>query len=229
MNLKQKLSATAFAFGMTCVSAPSFGQGVPVIDAANLVNSLQQVIAWGQQQSQMVQQIQQFAQQIQQMQNMTTKLDAARNLGTILSNPAIASTLPPQMANANQLLNAAISSGQQSAINSILSAYGVPTAANPTLGQGSAMAISDMQSVLASTQLRQGQLNQLATRVDSSPDAKDSLDLLNRNVIESAYINNQMIQTMAAIEAGKEAARLRSIAADEAIATAYIARLKATR
>lgn len=229
MNLNLKLSATVFALGMCCATAPSFGQGVPVIDAANLVNSLQQVIAWGQQQSQMVQQIQQFAQQIQQMQNMTTKFDAARALGTILNNPAIASTLPPQMINANQLLNAAISSGQQSAINSILSAYGVPGTTNPTLTQGSAMTISNMQSVLASTQLRQGQLNQLATRVDSSPDAKDSLDLLNRNVIETANINNQLIQTIAAIEAGRETARLRAVASDQAAAATDLAQIRASR
>lgn len=227
MQIKKLVSVLALAggLGITTVHAT----GIPVIDVANLANSIQQVIAWGGQSGQMVEQIQQYAQQIQQMQNMTTKFDAARNLGTILNNPAIRSMLPPEMQNANQILSSAISGNQQAAVNSILAAYSIPTTANPQLGQGSALMISNMQSVMASGQARQAQLDQLASRVDSSPDAKSSLDLLNRNVIESANASNQLMQTIASIEANREASRLRDIANDRARMDAILAAQRASR
>ncbi|MDO8770855.1 MAG: type IV secretion system protein [Burkholderiaceae bacterium] len=227
MQIKKLVSVMAMA-GVFCVTSVH-ATGIPVIDVANLANSISQVIAWGGQSGQMVEQIQQYAQQIQQMQNMTTKFDAARNLGTILNNPAIRSMLPPEMQNANQILSSAISGNQQAAVNSILAAYSIPVTANPQLGQGSALMISNMQSVLASGQARQVQLDQLASRVDSSPDAKSSLDLLNRNVIESANASNQLMQTIASIEANREANRLRALANDEARLQAILAAQRASR
>ena len=228
MQIKTIVSVLALAggLGITTVHAT----GIPVLDVANLANSIQQVVAWGGQSGQMVQQIQLYAQQIQQMQNMTTKFDAARNLGTILNNPAIRSMLPPEMQNANQILSSAISGNQQAAVNSILAAYSMPvTPANPQLGQGSALMISNMQAVLASGQARQVQLDQLASRVDSSPDAKSSLDLLNRNVIESANASNQLMQTIASIEANRAANELRATASDRARKQAVAASQRASR
>lgn len=227
MQIKKLVSVLALAGVLGSTSAHA---GIPVIDVANLANSLQQVIAWGGQSGQMVEQIQQYAQQIQQMQDMNQKFNAARNLGTILNNPAIRSMLPPEMQNANQILSSAISGQQQAAVNSILAAYSMPaTPANPQLGQGSALVISNMQSVLASGQARQVQLNQLAARVDASPDAKSSLDLLNRNVLESASASNQLMETIASIEANREANRLRALANDEARLQAILAAQRASR
>ena len=227
MQIKKLVSVLALAgvLGSTSVHAT----GIPVLDVANLANSIAQVISWGGQSSQMVQQIQQYAQQIQQMQDMNAKFNAARNLGSILNNPAIRSMLPPEMQNANQILSSAISGQQQSAVNSILAAYSMPATANQQSAQGSALVVSNMQSVLASGQARQVQLDQLASRVDSSPDAKSSLDLLNRNVIESASASNQLMQTIASIEANRAATRLREIADSRARMEAIHASQRATR
>ena len=226
MQIKKLVSVLALAgvLGSTSVHA-----GIPVLDVANLANSLQQVIAWGGQSGQMVQQIQQYAQQIQQMQDMNAKFNAARNLGTILNNPAIRAMLPPEMQNANQILSSAISGQQQSAVNSILAAYSMPATANQQSAQGSALVVSNMQSVLASGQARQVQLNQLAARVDTSPDAKSSLDLLNRNVLESASASNQLMETIASIEANRAANELREEAAARARLAAMVANHRATR
>lgn len=226
MQIKKLVSVLALAGVLGSTSAHA---GIPVIDVANLANSLQQVIAWGGQSGQMVEQIQQYAQQIQQMQDMNQKFNAARNLGTILNNPAIRSMLPPEMQNANQILSSAISGQQQSAVNSILAAYSMPATANQQSAQGSALVVSNMQSVLASGQARQTQLNQLAARVDASPDAKSSLDLLNRNVLESASASNQLMETIASIEANREANRLRALANDEARLQAILAAQRASR
>jgi type IV secretion system protein VirB5 len=226
MQIKKLVSVLALAGVLGSTSAHA---GIPVIDVANLANSLQQVIAWGGQSGQMVQQIQQYAQQIQQMQDMNQKFNAARNLGTILNNPAIRAMLPPEMQNANQILSSAISGQQQSAVNSILAAYSMPATANQQSAQGSALVVSNMQSVLASGQARQVQLNQLAARVDASPDAKSSLDLLNRNVLESASASNQLMETIASIEANREANRLRALANDEARLQAILAAQRASR
>jgi type IV secretion system protein VirB5 len=229
MQIKRLVSVLALAGVLGGTSAHA---GIPVLDVANLANSLQQVIAWGGQSgqsSQMVQQIQQYAQQIQQMQDMNQKFNAARNLGTILNNPAIRSMLPPEMQNANQILSSAISGQQQSAVNSILAAYSMPATGSQQAAQGSALVVSNMQSVLASGQARQTQLNQLAARVDASPDAKSSLDLLNRNVLESASASNQLMETIASIEANRAANELREEAAARARLAAMVANHRATR
>ena len=54
-------------------------------------------------------------------------------------------------------------------------------------------------------------------------DAKDSLDMMNRNVLEAASISNQMTQTMAALEAARQASELKKIADNQA----YFGRVKA--
>ena len=66
-------------------------------------------------------------------------------------------------------------------------------------------------------------MSQLASRVDSTADAKDSLDMMNRKVLEAASISNQMTQTMAALEAARQAAELKRLADNQA----YFANVKA--
>lgn len=215
MNIRKFFSGAAISAAMLCGAVPAHA-GIPVIDAANLANSIQQVIAWGRQAQDMINQLQQLQQQFQQLQTMTNKLDGIRNLGSILNNPAIASVLPPEMRNATQLLLSPSSLATNSAnLSQILASFGVNTTANPNAGKSAADSIGRLQQILASTQTRSTQLTQLASRVDSTPDAKSSLDMVNRNVLEAASINNQMTQTMAALEAARQAAELKRLAEDQ--------------
>lgn len=223
MNLR-KFFSTAAASALMLFAALPARAGIPVLDGANLVNSIQQVLAWAQQAQDMIDQINKLQEQYQQLQTMTTKLDGIRNLGSILNDPAIRAALPPEMRDSTQLLlNPAALATSQANLNQILSSFGVNTTGNPKAGQAAADTLGRVQQILASTQTRGTQLAKLASRVDSTADAKDSLDMVNRNVLEAASINNQMTQTIATLEAARQAAELKRIADDQA----YFANVKA--
>ena len=201
----RKLFTTAAISTVLLLAALPARAGIPVIDAANLAQQIQQVIAWAQQYQQMVSQFTKLQQQLQQMQTMTSKLDGGRGLGSILQNPAIVNALPPEMRDAAQLLaNPSGLSTNLAAINNVLASFGITQTGIVSAAQGNADALSKAQAILTAAQQRQTQLQALGLRVDGAADAKESLDLLNRNTLESASIQNQVMQTMAAIEAAKQ-------------------------
>jgi type IV secretion system protein VirB5 len=68
--------------------------GIPVIDAANLAQSIQQVIAWAQQQIQMGTQIANQATQIQNQVTQIARITGSRNLGQVFNNPLLQSAVP---------------------------------------------------------------------------------------------------------------------------------------
>lgn len=205
MNLRKIFSNAAVSALILCAVLPARA-GIPVLDAANLVNSIQQVLAWTKQAQDMIN-------QINQLQAMTTKLDGIRSLGTILNDPAIRAALPPEMRDSAQLLlNPAALATSQANLKQILTSFGVNTTTNPNAGQAAADTLGRVQQILASTQTRSNQLAQLASRVDGTADAKASIDMVNRNVLEAASISNQMTQTVAALEAARQAAELKRLA-----------------
>jgi type IV secretion system protein VirB5 len=223
MNLRKFLSGAAISTLMLFAATPARA-GVPVIDAANLANSIQQVLAWSKQAQDMVMQINQLQQQFQQLQAMTAKLDGIRNLGTILNDPNIRAALPPEMRDATRLMLVPSElATSQAKLNQIVASFGVNNSVHANTGQAEADTIGRMQQILSSTQARNTQLSQLANRVNTTVDAKDSLDMINRNVLESAGVNNQVVETMAALEAARKVSELKHIADEQA----YFARVKA--
>ncbi|WP_395006673.1 type IV secretion system protein [Undibacterium sp.] len=223
----RKLFTTVAISGMLFFAALPARAGIPVIDGSNLAQQIQQVLSWGQQAQQMLDQINKLQQQFQQLQTMTQKLDGGRGLGSILQNPAIANALPPEMRDAAQLLlNPSAMSSSPAAISSVLASFGITQTGIVTAAQGNADALSKAQAILAASQQRQTQLQSLGLRVDGAADAKESLDLLNRNTLETASIQNQMMQTMASIEAAKqqqELAQAAQIQRDTATSTSRLA------
>lgn len=216
MSIRRYISSATISVLMLFAALPARA-GVPVFDGVNFGEAIQQVLAWGQQADQMIQQYEQLVNQYNQLKATTARLEGMRNLGSILHDPAIQSALPPEMRDATQLLlNPAALTTNPANLAQILTAFGVNTAANPNAGRAAADTIGRMQQVLTSTQTRQTQLQALASRVDTTSDAKDSLDMVNRNVLEAASINNQMMQTMASVEAARQAAELKRIADNQA-------------
>lgn len=86
MNLLLKLSSTVAA-------ALSFGsaqaQGIPVIDAANLAQTIQQVIHE-------ITQIQNQIQQITQLQQQLASINGVRSLGNVFNDPQLRNYVPAQ-------------------------------------------------------------------------------------------------------------------------------------
>lgn len=233
MKLFKKLAVrVAVLASLAAAGGSASAQGIPVYDNLGFVNSLQQVISWGNQAQQMISQIQHLQQQFQQLQQMTNVLDGARQLGSILNDPSIASVLPPEIQDSNRMLQAGFSTGQLADIQNFMNTFGVRNSMNGnplTTGQGAANSLAKIQAMLKSAQSRAQQARQLASRVDSSSDTKSSLDLANRNIIETATATNQLTQTVATIEAERKSDELRTLAEDQSDMESILTRIRARR
>jgi type IV secretion system protein VirB5 len=92
---------------VACIAATALGvasaraQGIPVIDAANLAQTIQQVIHD-------ITKINNQVQQITHLQSQLNSINGARNLGNVFNNPALRNYVPPE---AHTLLNAVNTSG----------------------------------------------------------------------------------------------------------------------
>ncbi len=82
----RRLAAIATA-ALTLQSSAARAQGIPVIDAANLVQTIQQVIHD-------ITKIQNQVQQIVQLQQQLASINGIRGLGTILNNPMLQQAIP---------------------------------------------------------------------------------------------------------------------------------------
>ena len=83
--------------------------GIPTLDVANLVSSLQQVFAWIEQYEQMMQQIQGIQRQVQQAEQTYNSLSGIRNMGDLVNNPALRSYMPSEW---NQTMSLLARGGQ---------------------------------------------------------------------------------------------------------------------
>lgn len=201
--------AAAAAFYVAPASA-----GIPVVDTVAVIRTaidkVMDIIRWGVE-------LQDRLNEWNSIKEQTTKLAGARDLGTILDDPTVRSVLPFEMRNAaTAFLNPSALSSSPAAISATLASFGITSTTNPADGRGSANSLVSMNNIMASVQQRETLLNSLASRVDTSADAKDSADLMNRNIIEAARINNQNMQTMALIESNRVSEQLRIVAKSQA-------------
>jgi type IV secretion system protein VirB5 len=98
MHVILKIAAT---LTLTASVGASSAQGIPVIDAANLVQTIQQL-------TNDITKINNQVQQITRLQAQLTSINGARHLGTIFNNPALKNYVP---ANAYTQFNALASAG----------------------------------------------------------------------------------------------------------------------
>ena len=79
----KKIKALVAALALAAATGTA-NAGIPVIDAANLANSIQQVIAWGQQYTQMVEQVNQLRAQLDQLKRQYEAVTGSYGVGAIL-------------------------------------------------------------------------------------------------------------------------------------------------
>jgi type IV secretion system protein VirB5 len=96
-----QLIAAACVVAGSVGTTPSHAQGIPVIDVANLVQTILQV-------SNDITKIENQIQQIRQLEGQVRSLNGMRNLGNILNNPALRNYVP---AEAFTVLNAVNATG----------------------------------------------------------------------------------------------------------------------
>ena len=88
MRVVKHIIATGAVITMLLVGVvPKAEAGIPVIDSANLVQSVIQAISW-------IQQLQQMQQQILQAQSQIDAITGSRNMASLFNNLALAGVVP---------------------------------------------------------------------------------------------------------------------------------------
>ena len=101
MKTRLKLVISASVIAISAAAGHACAQGIPVIDAANLVQTIQQVVDG-------ITQINNQVQQIKQLQSQINSINGSRSLGNVFNDPALTNYLPPK---AYAAINAIHSSG----------------------------------------------------------------------------------------------------------------------
>jgi type IV secretion system protein VirB5 len=196
---------TSIACALLCLgAAPARAQGIPVIDAANLAQAVQQVIHD-------ITAINNQVQQITQLQNQLNSLNGVRNLGNILNNPLLANYVP---AEAYTLVNAVNTSGysglngtakslrDQGMVYNCMDLEGAQrTACQAALAQPYQHK-GLLQDAMRAAAGRLGQINALMDRINATTDQKAVQEIQARIGAENALLAHevsqvQMLQGMA--------------------------------
>lgn len=182
--------------------------GIPVIDAANLANSLQELLAWGQQYEQMAQQYQQMVQQYNQAVTTYNSLSGIRGMADLVNNPSIRRYLPDEWSQAMNLLNSPGGyTNLQSSINAIKGASQVMAVADARFDPDSpaGKAFAGQQNQVATNRAlseegfkqasdRIAAIQTLIDKVNGVPDQKDVQDLQARIQAEQAMVQNETVK-----------------------------------
>lgn len=182
--------------------------GIPVIDAANLANSLQQVIAWGEQYGQMAQQYQQLVQQYNQAVTTYNSISGIRGMADLVNNPNLRRYLPNEWSQAMNLLNSPGGyTNLQSSINAIKGAATIvsitDTSLDPNSAAGRAFVGRQNQAATNRALSEEGfkqasdRITAIQTLIDSVngvPDQKDVQDLQARIQAEQAMVQNESVK-----------------------------------
>lgn len=200
----------AFAMFTSFFASTSAHAGIPVIDAANLANSVQQVMAWAQQYQQMTQQIEQLTAQI----NAVT---GGRGMGALLNNPQIRQYLPPELSDIQSIISGSgMTTARKASAKSILERYGVDTTDASATVLASAAEISKAKDFADSSASQLQTIDGLKNAIDSTSDLKASVDLSSRILTEMLSMQQLATQKSIADNAQSNAAKIQEIADQQA-------------
>ena len=185
ISIKKILATVAICFSL---STPAFA-GIPVLDSANLANTLQNLVKWGEQLNAMQQQ---YTQQIQQF----NSLNGARGMANLVNNPALRKYLPQNYQDilANGYGNSAAIRAASKVVD--VSTLGLnPNSPSAQAFEGNARQISINRATYEDGYLKAGQrfddLQVLLDKVNAAPDAKDIADLQARLQAEQVMQQNE--------------------------------------
>jgi type IV secretion system protein VirB5 len=211
MKIPYKLIATALV-ALGCITARA--QGIPVIDAANLVQTIQQVVND-------ITKINNQVQQITQLQAELNSISGLRNLGNVFNSPLLRNYVPPS---AFTVLDAVHSSGYAglSATGKTLRDAGMiyncldlqgaaRTGCQATLAQPYQQK-GLLQDAMKSAAGRLSQIQSLMGQINATTDQKAVLEIQARIGAENALLAHeatqiQMLQGMAESEERIERSR----------------------
>jgi type IV secretion system protein VirB5 len=199
-----KFIAAAVAVSASLATAPARATGIPVIDIANLLQTLLQVLND-------ITEIENQVQQIRQLENQLRSLNGVRNLGNILNNPALRNYVP---AEAFTVLNAVNTAGYGGLSNTARGLRDIGMVYNCMDLAGSARTTCQaalaqpyqhkgiLQDAMKSAAGRLSQINGLMNQVNATSDQKAVQEIQARIGAENALLAHevsqvQMLQGMA--------------------------------
>jgi type IV secretion system protein VirB5 len=192
----------AMFVALACTGARA--QGIPVIDIANLIQTIQQVVND-------ITKIENQVEQIQQLHGQLNSITGARNLGAILNNPALQNYVP---ANAYTLVNNVDTAGDAgltataralrnaSMVYNCLDRIGAArTSCQASLAQPYQQK-GMLQDAMRSASGRLAQITSLMAQINATGDQKAVLEIQARIGAENAMLTHelsqiQMLQAMA--------------------------------
>lgn len=168
--------------------------GIPVIDATNLAQQVQQVVAWGKQFSQM-------KDQFQQLQQTYNSLNGVRGMAALINNPSLRKYLP---ATYQDILNSGY--GNSTGIRSAAKLLGIEdTSLNPNSDAAKAFDSNANQVSInravaeagyAEASQRFDTIQVLLDKIDQAPDARDVAELQTRIQVEQVMMQNEQTKLM---------------------------------
>ncbi len=167
--------------------------GIPVIDAANLAQAIQQVMSWAQQYQQMVSQLQQLQQQY-------ASLTGSRGLGDIASDPRLQAVVPPDVATVYQSLNSGGFNSLTGAAQTLRLASMIYNCEDRTgdaqktcaaILNTNAQTQAYQQNALTLTTQRVNQIQSLQSQINATQDPKAIAELQARIQAENTQVANE--------------------------------------
>jgi type IV secretion system protein VirB5 len=193
-------------------STPAGAQGIPVHDALQYLQVIQQVTNSGTQITKAVQQIQ----QLQTTYESLSKITNAAGIASVLNSSAVRNLLPPEASSITSLLSGSTSAS--GAIGTLARQYQQQYALPPAAEDGSAYGSSvneayanylrDMNgnaanmlalgsNTLTIASQRTSGLSDLQAQISSAKDPKDAMDLSVRATLENAQATNDLMKLQA--------------------------------
>ena len=182
------------AVAVACTSAHA--QGIPVIDIANLIQTIQQVLNDATK-------IENQVQQITALQNQLSSITGARNLGAVLNSPALQNYIPSEAYTVVNAVDASGYSGLSSTAKALRDAGMVynclnlvgtqrtncqATLAQPYQQKGL------LQDAMRAASGRLAQISALMNQVNATSDQKAVLEIQARIGAENAMLTHEMSQ-----------------------------------
>jgi type IV secretion system protein VirB5 len=188
--------------GIVCVLSGVLGagsvraQGIPVIDVANLVQSLEQVLDDATA-------IENQVQQIRQLQNQLQSINGLRNLGQVFNNPLLRNYVPSEAYTLVNAVDAGGYSGLRGTAKALRDAGMIyncmdrtgdaRTSCQATLAQPYQQK-GLLQDAMRSAAGRLAQINALMDQINATPDQKAVQEIQARIAAENALLSHEMTQ-----------------------------------
>ncbi|WP_083440583.1 type IV secretion system protein [Aquincola tertiaricarbonis] len=195
--LRRSLARLSFAMAAAALlPRPAVAQGIPVIDTANLAQTIQQV-------ANDITSIQNQVQQITQLQAQINSLNGMRGLGTILNNPLLKNYVPPEAYNVVNAVNVSGYSGLSATAKALRDVGMVYNCADRTgdarLACQSTLAQPYQHKGLLQDAMRSaaGRLNQIQAlmgQIDATTDQKSVQEIQARIGAENALLAHELSQ-----------------------------------